>query len=130
VKKENRQRYIFKPNFPYYNMGWLDVDSKKKEQHTQVIATGNIKDVDRIQQRERKRRWFIFLDIILVVCTLIGIGFIYTKDYLTGVIFIIIGLIILGYLILRKRRKRFSKPRRPQRNRNFRGNSKNRRSRR
>jgi len=99
-------------------MGWLDTKESRRNQHLQMIATGNIRDIDRIQQRERKRRWFIFLDVVLVACIIIGIIFTYyDNNYKTGIIFLVIGLVIFLYLVLRKSLR---KKRNFQKRRNFR----------
>ena len=96
-------------------MGWLDTPQNKRKQHLQMIAMGNIKDVDRIQRRERRRKIFIFLDFILAISIILGIFIIYSfKDYTTGFIFIAIGIIISVYFIYR-RMKRNSKHRRHRR---------------
>ena len=97
-------------------MGWLDTREGRRKQHLQMIATGNIRDIDRMHERDRKRRWFIFLDIALVICILIGIAFIYyNQDYITGIVFIVVGLLILLYLIFRKKRRHQNFQRRNQR---------------
>lgn len=92
-------------------MSWFD--TKNKHQH--VIVTANAWDMQRIEAKNRKRKWFIFLDILAVVCLLIGIGFIYyDKNYTTGAVFIILGLFIFLYFVFRKKTQR-------SKHRNFRG---------
>ena len=49
-------------------MGWLDTPEQRRKQHLQVIATGNIRDIDRIQERNRGRGitaffWFTLFGI-------------------------------------------------------------------
>jgi len=84
-------------------MGWLD----KGNQNTQIHGFGNIRDLDRIHQRERKRKIFLFLDFISIISILIGILIIYSfKDYITGFVFIGIGIIILVYFISRKLKRK------------------------
>ena len=86
-------------------MGLFDTPANRKRQHLQLIATGNIRDIDRIQQRDRKRHLFIVLNIILAISIFMGIGFIaYNGDYTTGIILIAIGLFIIVYLIFKKRK--------------------------
>ena len=84
-------------------MGWFD--TKNKQQHIQVIA--NAWDMQRIEERNRRRKWFIFLDIVVVISLLIGICLIYySKDYVSGVVFILIGLFIFLYFVFKKRARR------------------------
>ncbi|MBM3234001.1 hypothetical protein FJZ19_02810 [Candidatus Pacearchaeota archaeon] len=104
-------------------MGW----GNTKNKHQQVIVTANAWDMQRIEERNRRRKWFIFLDVVLIVCILIGIGFIYyNKNYQMGGIFLVIGIFILLYLVFRKRRK----PRNVRRFRQHRNFKRNRRHRR
>jgi drug/metabolite transporter (DMT)-like permease len=80
-------------------MGWFDTKNK----HQQVIVTANAWDMQKIEERNRKRSWFIFLDIIAVICLIIGIGLIYyEKNYITGSIFVLIGLFIFLYFVFKK----------------------------
>ena len=95
-------------------MGWADTNNKR--QHVQVMA--NAWDMQRIEEMNRRRRGFIFLDIFLVICILIGVAYMYAKDYTTGFIFLAIGIVILLYLILRKKRRKNSQ--RFQRHKKFR----------
>jgi len=95
-------------------MGILD----GKRKHIQVVVGGNLRDVIRHEKAERKRKWFIFLDIVAVICLLIGVGLIYyNKNYTTGGLFVVIGLVILLYFVFRRsfRRTRNFTPQ----NRNF-----------
>src|SRR3989344_6182932 len=94
---------LFKLQFAIFIMGWFDTKNKRQN----VIVTANAWDMQRIEERKRKRKWFIFLDIILVICILIGIIFIYyNQDYKTGIIFLVIGLLIFIYLFSKKRRRK------------------------
>ncbi len=100
-------------------MGWFD--TKNKQQNVHVVASAW--DMQKIEERNRRRRWFIFLDIILVLCIIIGIAFIYYgNNYRVGVTFLAIGLLIILYLVFKKKEKRNSKfkNRRNFRRRNFR----------
>ncbi len=102
-------------------MGWLDVRDDRKRQHLQMIATGNIRDIDRIQQRERRRRWFIFIDIVAILSAIIGYLSYQASFYITSCWFFGITLIIILYLIFRKfSRKRRNNNFRHRRNRKFR----------
>lgn len=88
-------------------MGWLDTKESHRHQNVHVIAKGNINQADRIHQRERRRQWFIFLDVVMVFCILLGILFlVYGINYIIGIILIAIGLSIISFFILRKRRFR------------------------
>lgn len=83
-------------------MGWFDTKNK----HQQVVITANAWDMQRIEERERRRRWFIFLDVVIVICFLVGISFIYSaKNYVTGGLFIGIAVLIILYLMFRKKKK-------------------------
>ncbi len=47
-------------------MGWLNTPERNRRQHLQMFATGNIKDIDRIQERNRRRSingvfWVLFI---------------------------------------------------------------------
>ena len=55
-------------------MGWTDTHLNKRRQHIQVIAKGTIRDIDRIQRRDARKRLFIVLDIIAIACLLIGVA--------------------------------------------------------
>lgn len=102
-------------------MGWFD--TKNKHQHT--IVTANAWDMQKIEAQNRRRKWFIFLDIVAIICLLIGINYIYShKNYVTGSIFIIIGLFIFLYFIFRKKFRRTRNF--AQRNRNFQGRDRHR----
>ena len=88
-------------------MGWLDTKESHKHQNVHVFAKGSLKQADRIHERDRKRNFFIVLDLICVFCLLIGVLFLaYGIDYKFGAILIVIGLIIIGYFIFRKRKRR------------------------
>ena len=73
-------------------MGWFDTNNK----HQQVIVTANAWDMQRIEDRQRRRKWCIVFNVVAVILLLIGVSYIYSKqDYKTGVVYIIIGLFIL-----------------------------------
>ena len=80
-----------------------------------VIAGGNIKDLDRINQSERRISLFIFLDIVVVIFILIGVATIYiSQNFLniTGIVFIAIGIIIILFFVFRKKKYRRNRNRR------------------
>jgi uncharacterized membrane protein YfcA len=93
-------------------MGWFG--TKNKQQHVQVVATAW--DMQRIEERERKRRFFIFLDIIAILSFLLGAFLLYLKEYIYGSILILIAIFIGWYFIFRKRTKRYKNFSRPNRN--------------
>ena len=85
-------------------MGWFDAQNKQQNVH--VIASAW--DMQRIEERNRKRRLFIILDVIAVIFLLVGIGLIYyEKNYFAGSICIIIGLLIFYFLFFRKKSREY-----------------------
>ena len=100
-------------------MGLLDINKKNKSMHLQV--QGNFRDLQRYEEMQRRKRWFIFLDFLIVICLLIGIGMIYFfKNYTAGAVFILIGAFIILYFILRKRARKVRRFAHPTNQRNFR----------
>lgn len=84
-------------------MGILDVGKKK---HIQIHITGRFKEVQRYESLQRRRKFFIFLDIIAIIFLLIGMFEIYLKKYITGALLILVTVIIIAYFILRKKQRR------------------------
>lgn len=79
-------------------MGWLDVPEERRRQHIQVIAGGNIRDLDRIHERERRRNINFFFWLLFILSGLGGFltfkaGFVKNSFYFFG--FAILMLIIL-----------------------------------
>ena len=77
-------------------MGWLDTSEHNRRQHLQMFATGNIRDIDRIHERNRRRSinaifWFLF--IVSGV-----LAFFYIRDYQNG--YWLAGLSLLFLIIL------------------------------
>lgn len=87
-------------------MGLFNTPENRRRQHIQINATGNIKDIDRIEQRERRRRIFIFFDVLAVFLIIIGILSIYYKAYFFGIVLTVIGIGIIIYFIFRKTNKK------------------------
>ncbi len=76
-----------------------------------AIVGGNVKQVHQIQQSERRRAWFIFLDFVAVVFIFMGVKrvfglgtlwFYFSNQFTLGIVFIAVGLLIFAYFILRK----------------------------
>ncbi len=79
-------------------MGWLDTPENRRRQHLQMIATGNIRDIDRIHERNRRRGinfglWALFILSVVMGWLLFNIKQIQASLYLFG--FSIIMLIII-----------------------------------
>jgi len=56
----------------------------------------------KLEERRRRRMWFTFLDIIIIVAFALAIYSIYAKQYINMVLFVIIGAIPLVYFIVRR----------------------------
>ncbi|MEK6825220.1 MAG: hypothetical protein AABY00_00360 [Nanoarchaeota archaeon] len=83
-------------------MGWLDVKEGKGGQHLQMIATGNISEIDRIQQRERRRKWFIFLDVVAILSLIVSYLLYKAKFYSEAYWSFGVAIVIFIYLIFKK----------------------------
>lgn len=88
-------------------MGWLDTPEQKRRQHLQMIATGNIRDIDRIQERNRKRGitgffWFLLIVGVLFGFLLFKAGFVSQSYYLFGLAVISLIVLIFRYGFHRK----------------------------
>ena len=53
-------------------MGWLDTPKGNKKQALQMFAHGNIKDVDRIHERERTRKINSLIWLLFVIGAVMG----------------------------------------------------------
>lgn len=83
-------------------MGWLDTPEDRRRQHVQVIAGGNIKDLDRIHERDRRRRINTILWTLFIISGLWGFfsfktGFIDTSYYLFGFALIMLIALLVRY---------------------------------
>ena len=88
-------------------MGWLDVQPDKRRQHLQMIATGNIRDVDRIHERNRRRGINTFLWILFVIGTISGFlifkaDFVKNSFYFFGFSVLILIILIFRYGLHKK----------------------------
>jgi len=88
-------------------MGWLDTPEQRRKQHLQMIATGNIKDIDRIQERDRRRSinaifWSLFIVGGLLGWLMLKSGFVKQSYYLFGFALLFLIIIIFRYGLHRK----------------------------
>jgi len=79
-------------------MSWLETPEQRRRQHLQMVATGHIRDIDRIQERDRKRKinsifWFLF-----VVSTVLS--FLSFKGNFNNAGFYLLGFSVLMLIIL------------------------------
>ena len=82
-------------------MAWLDTPEQRRRQHLQMIATGNIRDIDRIQERNRRRKINFILSLFFIITALIGF-FAFSSNLLkVSYYFFSFALIILIVLIFR-----------------------------
>lgn len=80
-------------------MGWLDTPEGRRRQHVQVIAGGNINDLDRIHERDRNRKINAIFWVLFVSCALLG--FVTFNSIIFGNLsYYFIGLSILFLIIL------------------------------
>ena len=82
-------------------MSWLNTPEDRRRQHLQMVATGNIKDIDRIQERDRRRRinavfWFLF-----IISLLIGFSFYSIRSTKFAMYFFAFAILMLIILIFR-----------------------------
>ena len=92
-------------------MGWLDTPEERRRQHLQMIATGNINDIDRIQERNRRRSinaifWFFFIGGGLLGWLMFKAGLIEQSYYLFGFALLFMIVLIFRYGIHKKVRVR------------------------
>jgi len=83
-------------------MGWLDTPEDRRRQHVQVIAGGNIRDLDRIHERNRRRSinaifWFLFIVSGLLGWLMFQTGLIKQSFYLFGFALLFLVIIIFRY---------------------------------
>lgn len=88
-------------------MGWLDTPEKNRRQGVHVIAGGNIKDLDRIHERDRRRTINAVFWVLFIVSGLLGwfifkAGFISQSYYLFGFALLFLVILIFRYGIHRK----------------------------
>lgn len=88
-------------------MSWLDTPEKRRRQHLQMIATGNIRDIDRIQERNRRRRinaifWFLFIVTALFGFIYFKLGFVKISYYLFGFAGLMLVILIIRYGLHKK----------------------------
>ena len=80
-------------------MGWLDTPEQRRRQHLQMFATGNIKDIDKIQERNRRRNITSIFWILFLISGLLG--FFYVKTFKSGYWLMGVSLLFLIILIFR-----------------------------
>lgn len=95
-------------------MGWLDTPEQRRRQHLQMIAAGSIKDIDRIQERNRRRRINGFLWFLLIISALLGFfvfsgGFAIISYYFFGFALLMLIILIFRYGLHRKIKLRRNK---------------------
>jgi hypothetical protein len=83
-------------------MSWLSTPEDRRKQHVQVIAGGNIKDLDKIQERDRMRRingvfWFLFIFSAVIGFCLFKVDFIKYGLYLFGFSILMLIILIVRY---------------------------------
>lgn len=88
-------------------MGWLNTPEERRKQHVQVIAGGNIKDLDRIHERDRRRKINFIFWVLLIVCGLIGwlsfkAGFVRQSYYFLGLTLLFLIVLVFRYGLHRK----------------------------
>ena len=84
--------------------GRVKIRGRPREQASAEIMV--MKQREAYQDRQRKRRFFTFLDIIAGLGLLGGILSFYFGRYLNGFLLIGIAVIILGYFLIRRILKR------------------------
>lgn len=82
-------------------MNWLNAPDGNKKQHLQMFATGNIKDIDRIHERNRRRKinglfWFLF-----IISLIIAWSFYSVRDTKTALYFFAFAVLMLVILVFR-----------------------------
>ena len=68
-----------------------------------------MKQQERYEDKQRRRKLFTFLDLIMVIAFLLAIYSVYQSNYLNFILFLIIGTIPLIYFIVRRTLKNKSK---------------------
>jgi len=86
-------------------MGWTDTPEDRRRQHLQMIATGNIRDLDRIHERDRRRKinaiiWFLF--ILSAVFGVVFWNYIPIGYWLIGFALLFLIILIFRYGLHRK----------------------------
>jgi len=84
-------------------MGWLDTPEERRRQHIQMIAKGDIKDLDRIHERDRRRRIRTVFWIIAVISALVGIYFMNIQDYVKMSVAFLLTILIVVSIVFRRR---------------------------
>ncbi len=80
-------------------------DFDKQKMHMQMHGKANFKDVIRYREMLRKRRIFYAMDVIAVICALVGILLIRHKNYSVGFLSLAITVGIVGYFVLRRNKQ-------------------------
>ena len=88
-------------------MGWLDTPEDRRRQNVHVVAGGNIRDLDRIHERDRRRTinglfWFFFIMSGLFGFILYKIGFVKQSVYLFSFALLFLIILIFRYGLHRK----------------------------
>lgn len=88
-------------------MGWLDTPEERRRQHVQVIAGGNIRDLDRIHERDRTRKinaifWFLFVVGTLLGLLLLKAGLTKQSFYLFGIALLFLVVLLFRYGLHKK----------------------------
>lgn len=88
-------------------MGWIDTPENRRKQHLQMIATGNIRDIDRIHERDRRRGINATLWFLLIISTILGFfifkaGFVNSSLYCFGFSVLMLIILIFRYGLHRK----------------------------
>jgi len=88
-------------------MGWLDIPEERRRQHVQVIAGGNIRDLDRIHERDRSRNinavfWFLFIISAILGLLFFKAGLVKLSFYFFGFALLFLVILIFRYGLHRK----------------------------
>ena len=67
-----------------------------------------MRERQRIEDRKRRMKFFMFLDIVLVISLIVSIYSFYRRNIVNGFLTLLVGLVILFYFLIRKivRKKR------------------------
>lgn len=87
---------ITKTNFK----GNVKIKGRPREQARAEIML--MKQREAYEGRQRRRRFFTFLDIIAIIAFLGGLYSIYKGSIMNGLLMIAVGLIIISYFLMRK----------------------------
>ncbi len=82
-------------------MGWLDTPQQQKGQHVQIIAGGNIKDVDRIHERDTRRGITGIFWILFILSSIFTFSYLYLNEINRNYLVVLVPLFFLLVLMFR-----------------------------